>query len=61
MKTKLMPILAVGISLLFVPVLSAQDLGPQIKKIKDGIYVYVEGVQFQRRDYPDPGWCRAYR
>jgi cyclase len=41
MKTKLMPILAVGISLLFVPALSAQDLGPQIKKIKDGIYVYV--------------------
>ena len=45
MKTKLMPILAVGISLLFVPVLSAQDLGPQIKKIKDGIYVYV-GKEF---------------
>jgi glyoxylase-like metal-dependent hydrolase (beta-lactamase superfamily II) len=45
MKTKLMPILAVGLSLLFVPVLSAQDLGPQIKKIKDGIYVYV-GKEF---------------
>ncbi len=61
MKTKLMPILAVGISLLFVPALSAQDLGPQIKKIKDGIYVYV-GNEFNSncRDYPDPGWCRAH-
>ena len=45
MITKLMPILAVGISLLFVPALSAQDLGPQIKKVKDGIYVYV-GKEF---------------
>src|SRR6266403_2041610 len=45
MKTKLMPILAVGLSLLFVRVLSAQDLGPQIKKLKDGIYVYV-GKEF---------------
>jgi hypothetical protein len=41
MKTKLMPILAAVFSLLVVPVLWAQDLGPQIKQIKDGIYVYV--------------------
>ena len=45
MKTKLTPILAAALSLLFVRVLSAQDLGPQIKKIKDGIYVYV-GKEF---------------
>jgi cyclase len=45
MKTKLMPILAAALSLLVVRVLSAQDLGPQIKKIKDGIYVYV-GKEF---------------
>jgi cyclase len=45
MKTKLVMILAAGLSLLFVRVLSAQDLGPQIKKIKDGIYVYV-GKEF---------------
>jgi cyclase len=41
MKAKLLSILAIGFSLLVVRVLSAQDLGPQIKKIKDGIYVYV--------------------
>src|SRR5262247_345777 len=45
MKTKLMPILAAVFSLLVVPVLWAQDLGPQIKQIKDGIYVYV-GKEF---------------
>jgi len=45
MKIKLMPILAATFSLLFGRVLSAQDLGPQIKKIKDGIYVYV-GKEF---------------
>jgi glyoxylase-like metal-dependent hydrolase (beta-lactamase superfamily II) len=45
MKIKLMPILAAALSLLFVRVLSAQDLDPQIKKIKDGIYVYV-GKEF---------------
>jgi len=45
MKIKLMPILAAAISLLFGRVLSAQDLGPQIKKINDGIYVYV-GKEF---------------
>src|SRR5262244_3759031 len=45
MKTKLIPILAAVFSLLVVPVLWAQDLGPQIKQIKDGIYVYV-GKEF---------------
>src|SRR5215475_4163884 len=45
MKTKLMLILAAVFSLLAVPVLWAQDLGPQIKQIKDGIYVYV-GKEF---------------
>jgi len=45
MKIKLMPILAATFSLLFGRVLSAQDLGPQIKKIKDGIYVYL-GKEF---------------
>jgi cyclase len=45
MKTKLAPILAAALSLLFVRVLWAQDLGPQIKQIKDGIYVYV-GKEF---------------
>jgi cyclase len=29
------------VSLLFVATLPAQDLGPQIKKFKDGIYVYI--------------------
>ena len=45
MKTKLMPILGAVFSLLVVPVLWAQDLGPQIKQIKNGIYVYV-GKEF---------------
>jgi cyclase len=45
MKTKLMPVLAAVFSLLVVRVLWAQDLGPQIKQIKDGIYVYV-GKEF---------------
>jgi cyclase len=45
MKTRLIPVLAVGLSLLFVRVSSAQDLSPQIKKLKDGIYVYV-GKEF---------------
>src|SRR5215475_2578303 len=45
MKTKLMPILAAVFSLLVVRNLWAQDLGPQIKQIKDGIYVYV-GKEF---------------
>ena len=45
MKIKLTPIFAAALSLLFVRVLPAQDLDPQIKKIKDGIYVYV-GKEF---------------
>ena len=45
MKKRLIPVLAVGLSLLFVRVSSAQDLSPQIKKLKDGIYVYV-GKEF---------------
>ncbi len=45
METRLMPILAVGLSLMFARVSSAQDLSPQIKKLKDGIYVYV-GKEF---------------
>lgn len=45
MKTKSTLILAATLSLLFVRVLSAQDLDPQIKKIKEGIYVYV-GKEF---------------
>ena len=45
MKTRLLPILAVGLSLMFMRVSSAQDLSPQIKKLKDGIYVYV-GKEF---------------
>ena len=45
MKTRLIPVLAVGLSLLFVRVSSAQDLSPQIKKLNDGIYVYV-GKEF---------------
>lgn len=40
MKARLIPIFAIGFSLMFVRVLSAQDLGPKFKKIKDGIYVY---------------------
>jgi cyclase len=45
MKTKLISILGAVFSLLVVRVLWAQDLGPQIKQIKDGIYVYV-GKEF---------------
>src|SRR4029434_367187 len=45
MKTKSISILAAVFSLLVTPVLWAQDLGPQIKQIKDGIYVYV-GKEF---------------
>jgi cyclase len=41
MKTKLGLALAVSVSLLTVRILAAQDLGPNIRKIKDGIYVYV--------------------
>ena len=45
MKTRLISVLAVGLSLMFVRVSSAQDLSPQIKKLTDGIYVYV-GKEF---------------
>jgi cyclase len=41
MKSKVALALAVSISLLTVRMLAAQDLGPNIQKIKDGIYVYV--------------------
>src|SRR5262245_20162488 len=45
MKTKLISILTAVFSLLVVRDLWAQDLGLQIKQIKDGIYVYV-GKEF---------------
>src|SRR6059036_75079 len=41
MKEKPALVLAAIISLLLVRSIEAQDLGPQIKKFKDGIYVYV--------------------
>src|SRR2546430_5769797 len=41
MKAKPALVLAANISLLLVRSIQAQDLGPQIKKFKDGIYVYV--------------------
>jgi cyclase len=41
MKAKPALVLAAIISLLLVRSIEAQDLGPQIKKSKDGIYVYV--------------------
>jgi hypothetical protein len=41
MKLEVALALAVLISLLTVRSLAAQDLGPNIRKIKDGIYVYV--------------------
>jgi cyclase len=41
MKSKLALALTVSISLLTVRTLAAQDLGPNVRKIKDGIYVYV--------------------
>jgi cyclase len=45
MKAKPALVLAAIISLLLVRSIEAQDLGPQIKKFKDGIYVYV-GKEF---------------
>ncbi len=45
MHTKLTLTLALGIGLLLTESLAAQDLGPNIRKIKDGIYVYV-GTNF---------------
>src|SRR5262245_42493382 len=41
MRTKLALALVVSVGLLAVRILAAQDLGPNIRKIKDGIYVYV--------------------
>lgn len=42
MKLRTPPVFLLIASLwLFVPGLPAQDLGPQIKKVKEGIYVYV--------------------
>ncbi len=41
MRAKRMAVLAAILSLFLVRSLEAQDLGPQIKKLKDGIYVYV--------------------
>jgi len=41
MRTKLALALALSVSLLTAGALAAQDLGPNIRKIKDGIYVYV--------------------
>jgi cyclase len=41
MRTKITLALTALVSLLSVRILAAQDLGPQIKKFKDGIYVYV--------------------
>jgi cyclase len=45
MRTKLMLALAVCVGLISTATLAAQDLGPNIRKIKDGIYVYV-GTNF---------------
>jgi len=41
MRTRITLALTALVSLLSVRILAAQDLGPQIKKFKDGIYVYV--------------------
>ncbi len=41
MRIKIALVLTALVSLLSVGMLAAQDLGPQIKKFKDGIYVYV--------------------
>ena len=41
MRTKLALALVLSVSLLTAGSLAAQDLGPNIRKIKDGIYVYV--------------------
>jgi hypothetical protein len=42
MKLKLVFALAVAFGILTTGMLSAQDLPPNIRKISDGIYVYVE-------------------
>jgi cyclase len=43
MRSKLVWALAVTVSLLTVGKVAAQDLGPNVHKIKDGIFVYVGG------------------
>jgi cyclase len=45
MNRKLRVVVAALLYLAFTPVVDAQDLGPQFRKIKDGIYVYV-GKEF---------------
>jgi cyclase len=45
MRTKLTLTLAACVGLIWTATLAAQDLGPNIRKIKDGIYVYV-GTNF---------------
>src|SRR6266498_4936759 len=42
MRTKLTLVLAACIGLLWAATLTAQDLGPQFKKMKDGIFVYAD-------------------
>ena len=42
MRTKLALALVLSVSLLTAGSLAAQDLGPNIRKIKDGIYVYAQ-------------------
>src|SRR2546428_13165068 len=41
MEPKLTGILAVFVSFFALGLVSAQDLGPQIRKLEDGVYVYV--------------------
>ena len=43
MRSKVLLALAVGFNLLTVCRVAAQDLGPNVRKIKDGIFVYVGG------------------
>jgi len=45
MRTRLALVFAVCVGLISAATLAAQDLGPNIRKIKDGIYVYV-GTNF---------------
>src|SRR5438874_12195149 len=45
MKAKLALVLTIAVGLLAARILPAQDLGPNIRKIKDGVYVYV-GTNF---------------
>ena len=45
MKSKLALAVAVSISVLTVSEVAAQDLGPNIRKVKDGIYVYLGNIR----------------